>query len=132
MIDDRTAHLNLPLPHADNTLTDDVSRLRATIDALDALLSSDDPTLDTTQERVAAIKALRTDLAALDTALSGRVTDLDIALSGQVTTLQYSISDQISDLQTTVNGQISALQNSVNIQLAAIRTRGQVYFLSQS
>lgn len=121
MIDDRTAHLNLPLPHADNTLTDDVSRLRATIDALDALLSSDDPTLDTTQERVTAIKALRTDLAALDT-----------ALSGEVTALQTTVNGQISDLQTAVNGQITALQNGMNAQLAAIRTRGQIYFLSQS
>lgn len=132
MIDDRTAHLNLPLPHTDNTLAEDVGRLRAAIDALDALLSSDDPALDTTQERVAAIKALRTDLAALDTALSGEVTALQTTVNGQISTLQTTVNGQISTLQTTVNGQITALQNSVNAQLAVIRTRGQVYFLSQS
>lgn len=36
MIDNKTPHLSLPLPHADNLLTEDVSRLRAALTELDA------------------------------------------------------------------------------------------------
>lgn len=35
MIDDRTPSLNLPLPHLTNTLTEDVTRLRAALSGLD-------------------------------------------------------------------------------------------------
>ena len=37
IIDDRTPHLNLPLPHKDNKLQDDVGRIRAAISGLDGL-----------------------------------------------------------------------------------------------
>lgn len=36
MIDDRTPNLNLPLPHAENLLIDDVGRLREALSGLDA------------------------------------------------------------------------------------------------
>lgn len=39
MIDDRTAHLNLPLPNAANALIDDVERIRTTLTEIDAQLS---------------------------------------------------------------------------------------------
>lgn len=72
MIDDRTENLDLPLPHAENDLAVDVERLRqaiTSVDAkfgeLDALLQSDDATLDQVQELVAAIKANRDVLAVL-------------------------------------------------------------------
>lgn len=35
MIDDRTQNLNLPLPHKNNLLSDDVERLRETIVEID-------------------------------------------------------------------------------------------------
>lgn len=77
MIDDRTQHLNLPLPSADNYIHDDVARLRDALVSIDAainskaamadiqsalaninnLLSSSDPNLDSVLEIVAAIKA---------------------------------------------------------------------------
>ena len=38
MIDNKTDHLLLPLPHGDNQLQDDVLRLRAALTAIDALL----------------------------------------------------------------------------------------------
>lgn len=66
MIDQRTPHLSLPLPAADNDLAFDVSRLRAAITAIDGkfqsldnLLASDDATLDQVQEIVDAIKQNR-------------------------------------------------------------------------
>ena len=69
MINDRTAHLSLPLPHVDNLLIEDVERQRqawnavdARFLALDALLQSDDATLDAVQELVNAIKQNRADI----------------------------------------------------------------------
>lgn len=71
-IDDRTPHLNLPLPHVDNALTFDVARLRDCFNALDGklqdldtLLASDDLTLDQLQEIVTFIKDNRADVDAL-------------------------------------------------------------------
>lgn len=68
-INDTTSHLGLAMPHPCNTLEDDVLRLRsafngidAKFQALDALLASDDPSLDTVQELVNAIKAGTADL----------------------------------------------------------------------
>lgn len=69
MYDDRTATLALPLPHPENPLNLDVVRLRTAFGMLDArlaaiaaLLASDDLTLDTVLEIVAAIKANRADI----------------------------------------------------------------------
>lgn len=63
MIDDRTSHLSLPLPHRDNELGVDVERLRQALSGvddkfavLDVLLESDDVNLDRFQELVNAIK----------------------------------------------------------------------------
>lgn len=40
MTDDRTTHLNLPLPHRDNFIFDDVERLREALIAIDAELAA--------------------------------------------------------------------------------------------
>ncbi|QNJ57342.1 hypothetical protein Dolphis_35 [Pseudomonas phage Dolphis] len=39
MIDDRTEHLDLPLPHVDNDLSFDVERIRAALVAIDAAIA---------------------------------------------------------------------------------------------
>lgn len=71
VIDETTSHLALPLPHPSNSLEDDVLRLRTAlngidtkIQALDALLASDDISLDTLQELVTAIKGDASNLLA--------------------------------------------------------------------
>jgi hypothetical protein len=94
MIDDRTPHLDLPLPHINNLLQDDVDRLRtafSTVDskfqALDALLQSDDATLDQVQELVTAIKENRGDILDL---LMGKADQT--ALDTSVNTLQANIN----------------------------------------
>lgn len=38
MIDDRTTHLNLPLPHSQNVMTDDVGRMRDAFSAIDSAI----------------------------------------------------------------------------------------------
>jgi hypothetical protein len=72
IVDDRTSHLNLPLPHVSNWLKDDVARLRTALQAIDGqfedladLLSSDDLALDTLQEIVGYIKENRDDITAV-------------------------------------------------------------------
>lgn len=72
MINDRTPHLALTLPHPDNDLADDVLRLRTALlgldgklAAIDALLDSDDIDLDEFRELAQAIRENRTEIASL-------------------------------------------------------------------
>lgn len=56
MIEETTTNLGLPLPHPSNSLEDDVLRLREAFNAIDAVLSSDEPSLSTIQEIVDVLK----------------------------------------------------------------------------
>lgn len=93
VINETTTHLALPLPHPSNSLEDDVLRLRSALggidskfQALDALLQSDDATLDQVQELVNAIKENRGDILDL---LSDKADEVDLtALAGRVTALE--------------------------------------------
>lgn len=49
LTDDRTVNSNLPLPHKDNLLDDDVERLRSAFTALDADLQEEVQTLTANQ-----------------------------------------------------------------------------------
>lgn len=108
VIDDRTPHLNLPLPNASNFLSEDVPRLREAITAidtkfglLDTLLQSDDATLDAVQELVNAIKADRTNITALT---SGKADASTVtALAGRVTSLENSV--EVEESITLTSGQ---------------------------
>lgn len=79
LIDDRTAHLGLRLPHPQNKLEDDAPRLRqslldidARFAALAALLRSDDVDLDQLQELVNAVKSNAGGVLELLAAKAGR------------------------------------------------------------
>lgn len=113
-----TQHLNLPLPHPENELQDDVIRLRDALSGLDivlnqqfgeieqkfgqldALLQSDDVSLDQVQELVAAIKANRTSIQAL---VSNNATKAELAAEtlarntaiGAVQTSQSDLSAKV-------------------------------------
>lgn len=87
MVDQKTAHLKLPLPHTDNSLDQDCSRIRQSLTALDSHAQSADAALAAHDERLnsaaanlaveshareqgdaaqsAALAALRQELAAL-------------------------------------------------------------------
>lgn len=75
MIDDRTSHLNLPLPHKDNLLEEDVERLRDAFDALDAKLKA----LDT----LSMNKADKSELQAQVDALSVQHEEVQVLSAGQ-------------------------------------------------
>lgn len=57
MNDDRTAHLNLPLPHRDNLMTSDVQRIRDALAAIDAALALRSPDAEITAEIQEAVQA---------------------------------------------------------------------------
>lgn len=106
MIDERTEHLNLTLPHPDNSLADDVMRMRTAfadldtkISQIDFLLGSDDPLLDQVQELVNAIKDNRDTIDAL---LNGKAdaTDLTVLEEVQVLSDGQTIVD-LAELSTT-------------------------------
>lgn len=86
MIDHKTPHLQLPLPHPDNDGEDDVLRLRSaflTIDAkiktIDALLASDDLNLDTLQEVAQFAKSIVTDVGGVMSALAQKADNSNVA-----------------------------------------------------
>ena len=101
MVDQKTAHLKLPLPHTDNSLDQDCSRIRQSLSALDSHAQSADAALAAHDERLnsaaanlaveshareqgdaaqsAALAALRQELAALaETVANIRVDPWDV------------------------------------------------------
>ena len=108
MINETTPHLGLQLPHPSNTLEDDVLRLRSAITAidtkfqgLDALLLSDDATLDQVQELVNAIKDNAGDI-------------LDLLMD----------KAEAADL-TTLAGRVTAVEDMAQVEETIILTEGQ-------
>ena len=95
MIDDRTAYLDLPLPHATNLLDEDVVRLRSALAAVDgefsaihAILTESDSTLDTLAEIVTYIKANRGDINSILTGKHDKTDWIDRA--GQATAVSVT------------------------------------------
>ena len=86
MIDDRTPYLDLPLPHPDNLLSEDVGRLRQAVITLDAGF----------QEQAATVAA------ALEQAQNSVNTELTETLS--------SIQTALSDQQSYVTGQLRKIR----------------------
>jgi chromosome segregation ATPase len=77
MINEQTTHLSLPLPHASNRLSEDVTRLRESLGAVDSAIhelqvkmASDDASLDSLQEVVTALKSSVASLGALASSLA--------------------------------------------------------------
>lgn len=82
-VDDRTPNLQIPMVCNPGDLATDYARLRTAflqidtkLHQLDVLLQSDDLTLDTVQEVVAAIKASRNDITAVNVMVSNQVAGL--------------------------------------------------------
>ena len=86
MIDDRTPYLDLPLPHPDNLLSEDVGRLRQAVTTLDAGF----------QEQAATVAA------SLEQAQNSVNTELTETLS--------SIQTALSDQQSYVTGQLRKIR----------------------
>lgn len=124
MIAETTPHAGLPLPHPSNTLEDDVVRLRAALTAidtrfsqLDALLQSDDVSLDQVQELVSAIKANRSDIASL---LSVKADASALAaVAGRVSALEGKVLAEetvtLTDGQTVID--LTTLPSTVGAQV---------------
>lgn len=53
MVDQKTAHLRLPLPHQDNSLDEDLPRVRSSLQELDAHARTTDAALDAHKKRLA-------------------------------------------------------------------------------
>ena len=113
LTDDRTTHLNLPLPQEFNDLPDDVERLRQSFIALDARAASDDDLHDLFISEISALDGR-------DTALENRATTLEtakadltsrmVAVEAKVAALQALTlreeSQILADAQTVVNLEI--------------------------
>ncbi|MDR3353214.1 MAG: hypothetical protein LBO00_09510 [Zoogloeaceae bacterium] len=108
--DDKTPHLQLPLPHQYNTLEVDVLRIRAALQQLDGHLSGIDALLaieseedlDTLHEIVEAVKLAHQDIAALQALV-------DTEIAAAIATVEEDISALQGELSAT-QGELSALR----------------------
>ena len=104
-----TPHLSLPLPHPDNSLAEDVIRIRDAftvldqkIAALDTLLTSDDLTLDSVQELVGAIKAARTEIGAVNALVASQLATQNTAINAQLAAQNDAVAQQLAELSALV------------------------------
>lgn len=115
MIDDRTAHLNLALPHADNPLIDDVARLRSALTELDAavnaralpadivaavnaVLDGTPAALDTLNELAAALGDDANFAATMTTALAGKAATGHAHAIADITGLVSALAAKLDSL----------------------------------
>mgnify|MGYP001601596885 CR=1 FL=1 len=131
LTDDRTAHLNLPLPHEFNDLPDDVARLRAAFNALDDRASSDDGLHD----------LFVNEITALDTAINAtidKVTKLNGGTVGQVLrksangNLEFVWADPLAAVQVVVISREESqtlVADQTVIDLTVLTTGGTSMFI---
>jgi hypothetical protein len=86
MIDDRTGHLNLPLPHPDNLLKNDVNRIREAVTGLDSAIQNQD--------------------SSVSAAITQAKSDVDMAMGDSVDLITDALDEQRKD----VNGQLRRLR----------------------
>lgn len=83
VIDNRTQVHNLPLPHPDNKLEDDVQRLRDALTAIDSLLQSIEQRLSTKSE-AATVSAISANLNQTINGLTERMVQVESGKVSQV------------------------------------------------
>jgi hypothetical protein len=96
MTDSRTGHLNLPLPHQDNLLEEDVARLREAFAGLDAHAEQTDAALSGKADASATAAALaaKADAVALQAALAQK----SDAQSTQVAISDHAAKSAVSEV----------------------------------
>lgn len=106
MIDQKTPHLLLPLPHPDNDGEDDVPRLRqafsqidAAVNTLNALVISDDVNLDTVREIVTVLKDAQGDIGDIAGILATKAGAAEVAqLATDLAAAQASLASAVDGL----------------------------------
>lgn len=136
MINDLTPHLGLTLPHQENDLAEDVPRLRSALSAidskfqaLDALLASDDATLDQVQELVNSIKSNRTTIDAL---LLNKADQTDLeAVDARVTALegvaQVEETITLTDGQTVIDLSVLTSTEGATVFVEGVRLKASAW-----
>lgn len=109
MTDDRTANLDLPLPHTDNDLDVDVGRMRSALTAVDAAVAAKEAaiTADSTAKYWRGDKSWRDFATDVRAAV---LTGIDLATSAAVTASD-SVMSAIGKLYATLAGHVSNSSN---------------------
>ena len=108
-IDNKTKHLNLPLPHEDNLLEEDVLRLREAFSGLDAHAEQTEDALAGKADAAAVSAALATkaDAAATQTSLNAKAnkTEIEAALAEH---LAKSAASEVGHVQLATDAEAVA------------------------
>jgi hypothetical protein len=107
MIDHKTPNLELPLPHPDNELRDDVVRIRQSLSKIDgvaqslfSLVASDDVNLDSVQEIVAVLKHAQADIGDITSVLSTKAFAADVEAAIQLKADRMDVTNIAGVLST--------------------------------
>lgn len=107
MIDQKTPNLELPLPHPDNELRDDVVRIRQSLTKIDgvaqslfSLVASDDVNLDSVQEIVAVLKHAQGEISDITSVLATKAFSADVNAALQLKADRADVSGIIGALAT--------------------------------
>lgn len=87
-----TPHLCLPLPHPDNSLAEDVLRIRDALTALDQKIAAQD----------GAITAVSTEIGAVNAMVASQLEAQNTAINAQLTAQNEAVAQQLSALQALV------------------------------
>ena len=108
-VDNRTKHLNLPLPHEDNLLEEDVLRLGEAFSGLDAHAERIDEALAGKADAAAVNSALaaKADTAAVDAALAGK-SDAQSTQAAISTHAAKSAASEVGHVQLATDAEAAA------------------------
>ena len=134
-IQQTTPHLGLPLPHPDNELQDDVSRLRDALGKIDgslftlqSLIASDDVNLDTVQEIVTVLKQAQGSIGDVTTLLATKANQayVDTLLAAKASQTYVDTQLATKAVEATVATELAAKADAAATAaaLAACATTG--------
>ena len=104
MIDDKTQHHQLPLPHADNLLSEDLPRLRDALTQIDAALHN---------ESRARGEAIASEQQAREGALTAEVQERTEAINAEAEARTQAIQAVQRNMQTHVADEMKKLKTLI-------------------
>lgn len=112
IIDDRTPHLNLPLPNVNNLLEDDVARLRTALGQVDTVVQQAGDDVDKLEERATAVEGRAKALEGRATTAENKLAALTKGAASNRDTL-VELSDAIDTVQQEANSTAAGLRSDL-------------------
>lgn len=116
IIDDRTPHLNLPLPNVNNLLEDDVARLRTALGQVDTVVQQAADDIDALETRASTVEGRAKGLEDRATTAENKLAALTKGAASNRDTL-VELSDAIDMAQQTASnaaGELPSIKDNIS------------------